>query len=508
VTAATHDAPAVAARAALHLPYTHVDDMFIDGTWTPARGTGRIPVTDPATGEVWGSVPDGSQEDVDAAVGSARRAFDGGAWPRLAPSERAAYLLRIAEEVEKRARELSLTNTRENGSPLSESAGAAANAAGIFRYFATLADYLEREDVRAFPQGGGESVIRRDPIGVCALIAPWNFPINLVVIKLAPALLAGCTVVIKPASPTPLSLRVIIDAVAAAGVPAGVVNLVTGSGRLGDALVKHPGVDKVAFTGSTPVGRKIAAACGELLRPVTLELGGKSSAVVLPDADLDAMSEVLIRSSMRNTGQTCYISTRILAPASRYEEVVDMVTRTIAAGKQGDPLDPDTVFGPCATESQYRTVLEYVDSGLAEGARATTGGRAAALGGGLEGGYFVEPTVFADVTPDMRISREEIFGPVLCILKYNDAGGSADEAVELANNTEFGLGGLVFGADPEAALAVADRMDTGSVGINFFASNHAAPFGGRHDSGLGTEYGIEGLNAYLSYKSIHRRAKP
>ena len=505
MTAATHDAAALAARAALSLPYTHVGNIFVDGAWIPARGTGRNPVTDPATGEVWGSVPDGTLEDVDAAVASARAAFDGGAWPRLTPSERAAYLLRIAEEVEKRSGELSLTNTRENGSPVSESGGAAANAAGIFRYFATLADYLEREDVRAFPKGGGESVVRREPIGVCALIAPWNFPINLVVIKLAPALLAGCTVVIKPASPTPLSLRVIIDAVAAAGVPAGVVNLVTGSGRLGDALVKHPGVDKVAFTGSTPVGRKIAAACGELLRPVTLELGGKSSAIVLPDADLDAMSKVLIRSSMRNTGQTCYISTRILAPASRYEEVVDMVTRTIAAGKQGDPLDPETVFGPCATESQYRTVLEYVESGLAEGARATTGGRAATLDGGLEGGYFVEPTVFADVTPEMRISREEIFGPVICILKYDDAGGSVEEAIELANNTEFGLGGLVFGQDPAAALAVADRMDTGSVGINFFASNHAAPFGGRHDSGLGTEYGIEGLTAYLSYKSIHRR---
>ncbi|WLQ05935.1 aldehyde dehydrogenase family protein [Arthrobacter oryzae] len=504
MTSATHDAPALTARSGLSLPHTHVDTIFVDGAWQPSRGTGRNPVTDPATGEVWGSVPDGTPEDVDAAVGSARRAFhnsDDGAWPRLTPSERAAYLLRIADEVEQRADELSLTNSRENGSPVAESAGAAANAAGIFRYFATLAEYLEREDVRPFPRGGGESVVRRDPLGVCALIAPWNFPINLVVIKLAPALLAGCTVVIKPASPTPLSIRVIIDAVAAAGVPAGVVNLVTGSGRLGDALVKHPGVDKVAFTGSTPVGRKIAAACGELLRPVTLELGGKSSAIVLPDADLEAMSKVLIRSSMRNTGQTCYISTRILAPASRYDDVVDMVTATIAAGKQGDPLDPATVFGPCATESQYRTVLEYLESGLAEGARATTGGRAASLAGGLEGGYFVEPTVFADVTPDMRISREEIFGPVICVLKYDEV----DEAVALANNTDFGLGGLVFGQDPETALAVADRMDTGSVGINFFASNHAAPFGGRHDSGLGTEYGIEGLNAYLSYKSIHRR---
>jgi aldehyde dehydrogenase (NAD+) len=504
MTSATHDSRILTPRPELSLPHTHVDTIFVDGAWVPAHGAGRNPVTDPATGEVWGSVPDGTPEDVDAAVGSANRAFQG-EWPQLSPSERAAYLLRIAEQVEKRATELSLTNTRENGSPVSESSGAAGNAAGIFRYFAGLAGYLEKEDVRPFPNGGGESVVRRDPVGVCALIAPWNFPINLVVIKLAPALLAGCTVVIKPASPTPLSFRVIIDAIAAAGVPAGVVNLVTGSGRLGDMLVKHPGVDKVAFTGSTPVGRKIAAACGELLRPVTLELGGKSSAIVMPDADLEAMSKVLIRSSMRNTGQTCYISTRILAPASRYDEVVDMVTATIAAGKQGDPLDPDTVFGPCATESQYRTVLDYVESGLAEGARATTGGKAASLGGELGKGYFVEPTVFADVTPDMRISREEIFGPVITILKYNDAGGSVEEAVALANNTGFGLGGLVFGRDAEAALAVADRMDTGSVGVNFFASNHAAPFGGRHDSGLGTEYGVEGLNAYLSYKSIHRR---
>ncbi|SDQ52947.1 aldehyde dehydrogenase family protein [Arthrobacter crystallopoietes] len=497
---AAFSGPAVDARAALSLPYTHVDDVFINGAWVPARGTGRNPVTDPATGQIWGSVPDGTPEDIDAAVGAARKAFDGG-WARLAPSERAAYLLRIADEVDKRAEEMSLTNTRENGSPVSESTGAAANAASIFRYFATLAEYLERDDVRPFPRGGGESVVRRDPVGVCALIAPWNFPINLMVIKLAPALLAGCTVVMKPASPTPLSFRLVVDAVAAAGVPAGVVNLVTGSGRLGDALVRHPGVDKVAFTGSTPVGRKIAAACGELLRPVTLELGGKSSGIVLPDADLDAMSSGLVRSCMRNTGQTCYISTRILAPAGRYDEVVDMVTATIAAGVQGDPLDPATVFGPAATESQYRTVLEYVDAGRAEGARATTGGRAARLGGGLEGGFFVEPTVFADVTPSMRISREEIFGPVISVLKYTDV----DEAVALANNTEFGLGGLVFGTDQDAALAVADRMDTGSVGINFFASNHSAPFGGRHDSGLGTEYGIEGLNAYLSYKSIHRR---
>lgn len=492
---------AVAAREALAIPYRHVETHFIDGAWVRSTGTTRNEVTDPATGLVWGSVPDGTEEDLHRAVGAARAAFDSGPWPRLAPSERAAVMLRIAEEIEARATELSHTNTLENGSPVSETTGASINAAGIFRYFASLAPLLESEDIRPFPSGVGESLVRRDPVGVCGLIAPWNFPINLMVIKLAPALLAGCTVVMKPASPTPLSFRIIMDALSAAGVPAGVANLVTGSGRLGDALVKHPLVNKVAFTGSTPVGRKIAAACGEQLRPVTLELGGKSSALVLPDADLEAMGGNLIRSCMRNTGQTCYISTRILAPASRYNEVVDLVTATIAAAPQGDPLDPATVFGPAATASQYRSVLEHIDSAHAQGARATTGGRAADLGGELGNGYFIEPTVFADVTPGMRVSREEIFGPVITILRYE----GIDEGIALANNTEFGLGGLVFGADTAAAQAAAERMDTGSVGINFFASNHAAPFGGRNDSGLGTEYGPEGLAAYLSYKSIHRR---
>jgi len=491
VTAVSHDV-----RDSLSLPWTHVDDHFIDGSWLRSNGSARTDVVDPATEEVWGSVPDATSDDVEAAMAAADRAFRTGPWPRMAPTARAEVLLRFAAELEARAVPLAHTNTRENGSPVAETLGAAANAASILRYFAGLAGHLETEDIRPFPAGGAESVVRRDPVGPCVLIAPWNFPINLVVIKLAPALLAGCTVVIKPASPTPLSIRFVVEAAVAAGVPDGVINLVTGSGAVGDALVRHPLTAKVAFTGSTPVGRKIAAACGELLRPVTLELGGKSSAIVLPDADLAEMARLLIRSCMRNTGQTCYISTRILAPASRYDEVVEMVTSTIAAARQGDPFDPETVFGPMANQAQYDVVLSYLESGRAEGARATTGGRAAA-----GPGWFIEPTVFADVTPSMRIAREEIFGPVICILRYDDV----DEAIALANNTPFGLGGLVFSASPDAAMAVAERMDTGSVGINFFGSNHAAPFGGRHDSGLGVEYGLEGLAAYLSWKSIHRR---
>ena len=273
-------------RDSLVLPWTHVEDHFVDGAWVPSTGTGRAEVVDPATEEVWGSVPEATPADVEAAMAAADQAFRTGPWPRLTPSARAEVLLRFATELEARAVPLAQTTTRENGSPVAETLGAAANAAGILRYFAGLAGHLETEDVRPFPAGGAESVVRRDPVGPCVLIAPWNFPINLVVIKLAPALLAGCTVVIKPASPTPLSIRFVVEAAAAAGVPPGVVNLVTGGGAVGDALVRHPLTAKVAFTGSTPVGRTIAAACGELLRPVTLELGGKSSAVVLPDADL------------------------------------------------------------------------------------------------------------------------------------------------------------------------------------------------------------------------------
>lgn len=483
-------------RARLSLPWTHVHDLYVDGAWRRAHGAASMPVVDPATEEHWGSVPDADEADVDAAMAAADQAFRRGPWPSLTPSQRAEHLLRMADEIEKRAEPMASTITRENGTPIGETLGAAANAASILRYFTSLAEYLEREDVRPFPAGGAESVVRRDPVGPCVLIAPWNFPINLVVIKLAPALLAGCTAVVKPAPSTPLSIRFVVQAAEAAGIPPGVVNLVTGGGAVGDRLVRHPLTAKVAFTGSTPVGRRIAAACGELLRPVTLELGGKSSAIVLPDADLGRMGGVLVKSCMRNTGQTCYISTRILAPADQYDDVVRVVTQTIAGSKQGDPFDEDTVFGPLASKSQQDVVLDFLASAREEGARVTTGGHKAE-----RPGYFVEPTVLADVTPEMRVAREEIFGPVVTVLRYE----SVDDAIDIANSTGFGLGGIVFSSDPDAALHVADRMDTGSVGINFFASNHSAPFGGRHDSGLGVEYGVEGLTAYLTYKSIHRQ---
>ncbi|MDO9589536.1 MAG: aldehyde dehydrogenase family protein, partial [Microcella sp.] len=370
VTVVTFDADALRQahrEAAASLPYRDVSDHIIGGERRSSHGTATSPVIDPATGEQWGSVPIADAVDVDAAVAAARAALAG--WRAATPAHRAELLRRMADEVEARATPLGLTNTLENGSPVAETSRAAANAASILRHFAGLAGHLERDDIRAFPDGVNETVVNRDPIGVCALIAPWNFPINLVVIKLAPALLAGCTVVIKPASPTPLSVRYLVDAAEAAGIPAGVINLVTGNATTGDALVRHPGIDKVAFTGSTPVGRRIAAACGELLRPVTLELGGKSSAIVLPDADLELLGSVLVRSCLRNTGQTCYISTRILVTPENEAAVVQLVAETIASSTLGDPLDAATVFGPVATEAQDAIVRGFIRSGIDEGAR-------------------------------------------------------------------------------------------------------------------------------------------
>lgn len=485
------------AAVATALPIRYADDLYVDGEYRHADGVGHTELFDPATGGGWGAVPIATDSDVDAAVDAARRALPG--WGERSPSERARLMLAMADALERRAEPLSLTSTLENGSPVAETAGSAANAASILRAFASLAGYLETEDVRVSPLDGAlHTSVHRDPVGVCALIAPWNFPINLVIIKLAPALLAGCTVVIKPAPSTPLSIRFVIDAATEAGIPAGVINLVTGDGAVGDRLVRHPGVDKVAFTGSTPVGRRVAAACGELLRPVTLELGGKSTALVLPDVDLDALGSVLLRSCLRNTGQTCFITTRVVVTPERYDEVVELAATTVAAAPVGDPLDPMTVFGPVATEAQRDIVRGYLRIGLDEGARAVTGGDVPAA---FDRGFWVPPTVFADVDPGMRIAREEIFGPVLSILPARDV----EDAIAIANATEFGLGGIVFGADEDRAFEVARRVDTGSIGLNFFASNPAAPFGGRRDSGVGVEYGVEGLSEYLTFQSVHRR---
>ncbi|KXX60098.1 aldehyde dehydrogenase [Rhodococcus sp. LB1] len=471
-------------------------DVFIAGRWVPSHSGARTDVVNPTTEETWASVPDGDEQDIDDAVTAARDALP--SWAARSPSARAAFLRRLADEIDRRAAELTRIITTENGTPIAESSAAPAHSAAHLRLTAGLADLLTGPDVRPNPMAPGSSVVHRRPVGVAGLITPWNFPLGLVVIKLGSALLAGCTVVIKPAPETPMATRLLMDAVDAAGIPAGVVNLVTGGTRAGMALVEHPGVDKISFTGSTDVGRAIGASCGRRLRPVTLELGGKSPAIVLDDVDPELLAQNVLKVSMRNTGQTCKACTRLLVPASRHDELVDLVGDVVSAAPVGDPFDPGTFFGPVVSARQRERVLGYLDLAQREGAKAVTGGGPATR---FDRGYYVEPTVFRDVTPEMRIARDEVFGPVLAVVPYRDL----DEAVAIANDSPYGLAATVFGEDLDRAAAVAERLETGNVGINHYGSNAAAPFGGHKDSGLGTEFGPEGLAAYLQYTSIHRQ---
>ena len=472
-------------------------DLFIGGQWRAASAAGRIDVVNPATEEVWASVPDADAADVDAAVRAARAALPD--WRGIGAAARAEVVLRFADELAARGEGMARVITAENGTPIAETSAAASHSAGILRYFATLADLVDAVDVRPFPNAPGSyTEVSREAVGVCALIAPWNFPLGLVMVKLAPALIAGCTVVIKPAAETPLDLRVLLEAAVAAGIPAGAINVITGGRETGSLLVQHPLVDKVAFTGSTEAGRIIAQQCGSLLRPVTLELGGKSAAILLDDVDLDYFGTMLNRTCLRNTGQTCYNSTRILAPRSRYGEIVELAAGVVASTKQGDPLELDTVYGPTVSARQRDRVEGYIALGRAEGATVATGGGRPAF----DRGFYVQPTVFSDVDNRMRIAQEEIFGPVLVVIPFDDDS----DAARIANDSQFGLGGSIFSADESRAAALARTIETGSIGVNFFGSNHAAPFGGWKDSGLGVEYGPEGLNAYLRLKSVHRRA--
>jgi aldehyde dehydrogenase (NAD+) len=478
----------------------HHDDNFIDSEWVASNSTDRIDVINPATEEVWGQVPSSDFVDIDAAVGAASRAFRGTGWSDIGAAGRAVHMLRLADELETRAERMAALITSENGTAITETLLAAGHAGRMLRYYAGLAHLVDQDDERPFP--GNDTLysqVLRQPRGVAALIAPWNFPVALVMVKLAPALIAGCTVVIKPASETPLDLRVLMEAANAAGIPAGVINMITCGNDVAGALVEHPLVAKVAFTGSTEVGRILAEKCGRLLRPVTLELGGKSASIVMEDADLDYFASMVNRTCLRNTGQTCYNSTRILAPRALYDQVVDAVAGIVATTPIGDPFDPTTVYGPATSAKQRDRIENYIRIGMEEGARIAVGGSGRPEH--LDRGYFVRPTVFAGVSNDMRIAREEIFGPVLVVIPFENA----EDAIRISNDSPFGLGGSIFTQDVDAAAAMAARLETGSVGINFYGSNQAAPFGGWKDSGIGMEYGPEAINAYSRMKSIHRQ---
>jgi acyl-CoA reductase-like NAD-dependent aldehyde dehydrogenase len=363
------------------------------------------------------------------------------------------------------------------------------------RYYAQLITEVPVEDIR--PSLIGHTIVRREAVGVVGAIVPWNYPQALAAMKVAPALAAGCTVVLKSSPETALDALSFAEAAIEAGLPPGVLNVVSGGPAVGACLVAHPGVDKIAFTGSTATGRLVAEMCGRLMRPVTLELGGKSAAIILDDAELDATMQGLRNASFVNNGQTCHLSSRILAPSSRYDEIVDAVAALADGMAVGDPLDPGTEIGPMVSSRQRDRVLGYIGVGKDSGARLVAGG---SVPRDQPRGWFVSPTVFADVDNSDRLAREEIFGPVLTITRYN----TDDEAIALANDTEFGLAGTVWSADVERATTVARAVHTGTIGVNAYALDVRAPFGGVKASGLGRELGPEGLEAYRTLKSIYR----
>ncbi|MGP3928048.1 aldehyde dehydrogenase family protein [Streptomyces sp. 8N616] len=466
------------------------DGMYIDGDWRPPVGAGTIEVVNPADEQVIGLVPAGVAEDVDAAVAAARAAFPG--WAATPPAGRAARIAALRDALAARRDEIAETVTAELGSPLGFAQKVHADLP-----IAVAGGYAELAATYAFEEKVGNSTVLHEPVGVVGAITPWNYPLHQIVAKVAAALAAGCTVVLKPAEDTPLVAQLFAEAVHEAGVPAGVFNLVTGLGPVaGQALAEHDGVDLVSFTGSTAVGRRIGAVAGGAVKRVALELGGKSANVILPSADLARAVGVGVANVFANSGQTCSAWTRILVDAARYDEAVELARQAAAKYVPGDPRDAASRLGPVVSARQRDRVRGYIEQGAAEGARIVAGGPDAPEG--RETGYYVSPTVFADVTPEMTIAQEEIFGPVVTILKYEDE----DDAVRIANGTVYGLAGAVWAADEDEAVAFARRLETGQVDINGGRFNPLAPFGGYKQSGVGRELGAHGLTEYLQTKSL------
>jgi len=475
------------------------DSLFIGGEWVRPSSSARIEVTSASTEESIGSVPEAAEADVDAAVAAARRAFDDpGGWSQWEPAARAEAIERLAAELEARSAQLAEAVSRQNGMPISISTMLEGGFPVIvLRY---LAGQLKEASFEEERPGflGGTNIVRREPIGVVGAIVPWNYPQTLAAFKYGAALAAGCTVVMKPSPETVLDSFLLAEAIEAAGIPAGVINIVPGGREIGAYLVEHRDVDKVAFTGSTAAGRRVAEACGRLLRPVTLELGGKSAAIVLEDADLDLakIGNDLFAATLVNNGQTCYLGTRVLAPRSRYDEVVGTMAAFASSMAVGDAMDPATQIGPMASSTHRDRVEGYIAKGKGDGARVVTGGGRPA---GLDRGWFVEPTVFADVDNHATIAQEEIFGPVLSVIAYD----GEDDAIRIANDTDYGLGGSVWTADPEHGKEVARRVRTGTIGVNKYIPDPAAPFGGVKASGIGRELGPTAISAYQQFKSIY-----
>ena len=471
--------------------------LFIGGAWEAPSTSNVIEVVSPHTEEVIASVAAAAPADVDRAVSAARTAFDEGPWPRLDPAERIAAVRRLSGLYKARRREMAELITQEMGSPISFSKFSQAMLPMILLdAFADIAESLPWEEQRR-GHFGADVVLRREPIGVVGAIVPWNMPQFLLVGKLAPALLAGCSIVIKPSPETPLDALLLAELIEQAELPPGVVSILPGGRELGQHLVAHPGVDKVSFTGSTAAGREVAATCGAALKRVSLELGGKSAAVVLDDADPAAVAEGIKVAGLMNSGQACVAQTRVLVPQNRYGEFSDALAAMVEALPVGDPSDPATEIGPLVAQRQQQRVRGYIEEGQREGAKLLVGG--SELPTGIERGWYVRPTLFGDVDNRMRIAQEEIFGPVLSVIPYEDDA----DAVRIADDSDYGLSGSVWTADTDRGMGVARRIRTGSFGVNQpYSMDPAAPFGGVKASGIGRELGREGLDGYLDIKSI------
>jgi acyl-CoA reductase-like NAD-dependent aldehyde dehydrogenase len=466
------------------------DRIYIDGAWVPSTGTGTIDVVNATTEDVMGRVPDGTPEDVDAAVAAARRAF--ASWSSTPVEERAKYLQRLQEGLQARMDDIAQTVCGEVGMPLVFSQMIQAGLPAM-----VMGSYVDIVQQFPFEEQIGNSLVVREPIGVVGCITPWNYPLHQVVAKVAPALASGCTVVLKPSEVAPLSAFILADIVDDVGLPAGVFNLVCGTGPVvGEAIAAHPDVDMVSFTGSTRAGRRVSELATQTVKRFALELGGKSPFIILEDAPIDDAVKAGIGSCYMNSGQTCIAWTRMLVPRSKHDEVVEKVKTEAESYTVGDPTDPSSRLGPLISDTQRQRVRAYIEKGIEEGATLVTGG--AEPPEGLEKGYFVRPTVFADVRNDMTIAQEEIFGPVLSIIPYDDE----DDAVRIANDTIYGLHAGVYGGDKEHATAVARRIQAGQVDINGQNFNPLAPFGGYKQSGHGRELGKYGLEEYLEIKSL------
>jgi len=478
--------------------YVRHDRLYIGGEWLEPSDGRLVEVINPLTEESIGQAALAGREDIDRAVGAARAAFDTGPWAACTVHERAAIMTRAGELIAARAQEFTRLITLEVGSPLHIATTQPPACKLFLDWYAAQASTFpwdeEREGVL------GPVLVCRQPVGVVGAIVPWNFPLGLSFPKLAPALLTGCSLILKAPEETPLFGSPLAKVFEEAGLPAGVLNVVAADREVSEELVKHPLVDKISFTGSTRAGRRIASLCGEHIKRCSLELGGKSAAIVLPDADLNAVIPALAPDTMRNNGQTCINQTRVLAHRERYADVVEALRETIGAFPVGDPADPDVFIGPLVSDVQRQRVEGYIAKGREEGARLV-------LGGGRpdhDRGYFVQPTIFADVDNKMTIAQEEIFGPVVAVIPYDDE----DHAVAIANDSNYGLSGSVWGADAEHAKELARRIRSGNVAINQHTLDPGGPFGGFKQSGLGREYGLEGIEEYVEVQSIPYLQQP